>query len=99
MLRFNQTSAGSCAILSLGAALLLAPLDAARAGPTAYEVTFGDGGTNLFGTVDLATGDFTQISTLSFIPTGISQIGSNLYTSTFTATPFGQDQPIDRRRD
>ena len=93
MSRFNQTSARSCAILSLGAALLLAPLDAAKADPAAYEVTFGGGGSNLFGTVDLATGAFTQTSTLSFIPTGISEIGSNFYTSTFTGAAFDQIDP------
>ena len=93
MLRFNQSWARSCAILSLGAALLVAPVDAAKADPAAYEVTFGDGASNLFGTVDLATGAFTQTSTLSFIPTGLSEIGSNLYTSTFTGTAFGQINP------
>jgi hypothetical protein len=87
------TWARSCATFGLGAALLLAPLDAAKADPAAYEVTFGDLGSNVFGTVDLATGAFTQTSTLSFIPTGISEIGSNLYTSTFTGTAFDQINP------
>ncbi len=89
----HLTWARSCAILTLGAALLSAPLDAAKADPTAYEVTFGDGGPNLFGTVDLATGVFSQTSALSFVPTGLSNIGPSLYTSTFTATPFGQINP------
>jgi PEP-CTERM motif len=93
MLRFNQTWARPCALLGLGAALVLAPLDGAKADPTAYEVTYGDGASNLFGTVDLSTGAFTQTSTLSFIPTGLSEIGSNLYTSTFTGTAFGQVNP------
>src|SRR5271166_5992601 len=96
LLRFNQTWARSCVLLGLGAALVLAPLHTAKADPTAYEVTnFAGVGqlSNLFGTVDLATGAFAQTSTLSFVPSGLGEVGSNLYTSTFTGTAFGQVNP------
>ena len=76
-------------------ALLLTPLQVAKADPIAYEVTT-DVTTpfSQFGTVDLATGAFKQTSVLGFVPTGISRIGSSLYTSTFTGTAFGQINPV-----
>jgi hypothetical protein len=94
---FNLTSARARALLGLCAALLLAPpLQGAKADPMAYEVTnnelFGPG-PNLFGTVDLATGVFKQTSALSFLPSGLGEVGSKLYTSTFTGTAFGQINP------
>lgn len=96
LLRFNQIWARPCALLGLGAALALAPMRPAKADPTAYEVTtFAGAGqlSNLFGTVDLATGAFAQTSTLSFVPSGLGEVGSNLYTSTFTGTAFGAVNP------
>jgi hypothetical protein len=75
----------SCAVFGLGTAFLLMPLHGAKADPNAYEVTtnLANNPTNLFGKVDLATGAFTQTSALSFIPAGLAEIGSNLYTSVF----------------
>lgn len=96
LLRFNQTWARPCALLGLGAALVLASLHDAKADPTAYEVTTYAGVdqlSNLFGTVDLATGAFAQTSTLNFVPSGLGEVGSNLYTSTFTGAAFGKVNP------
>jgi hypothetical protein len=75
----------SCAVFALGTAFSLMPVPAAKADPAAYEVTtnLANNPTNLFGRVDLATGAFTQTSALSFIPAGLAEVGSNLYTSVF----------------
>jgi len=94
-LRLDRTWAQSCTILSLGAALLLTPLQAAVADPTAYEV---NAFTDLFGKVDLTTGAFTQTSVLPFVPSGIAEIGSNLYTTVFadsTDLTFYQINPAN----
>lgn len=78
-----QTWARSCTILSLGAALLSTPLQAAMADPSAYEV---NDVTDLFGKVNLTTGAFTEISVLPFVGAGLAEVGSNLYISVFASS-------------
>ena len=94
-LKSNRPWIRLSALFGIGMALLLTPLQVAKADPIAYEVTT-DVTTpfSQFGTVDLATGAFKQTSVLGFVPTGISRIGSSLYTSTFTGTAFGQINPV-----
>jgi hypothetical protein len=90
----HRASARAFVGLSLGAALLCTLVQASRADPRAYEVTAGQGAApSLFGSVDLATGAFTQTSVLPYVPTGIANIGASLYTSDFTFTAFGQINP------
>ena len=80
MLLLDRSWARPCAILSVGVALLLTPVHAAKADPTAYEV---NAFTDLFGTVDLTTGVFTQTAVLPFTASGLGEVGSNLYTTVF----------------
>ncbi len=43
----------------------------------AWEAT----GDNLFGSLDLNTGSFNQVSNLGFTPAGLGEVGGNLYTT------------------
>jgi hypothetical protein len=47
--------------------------------PLVWEAT----GNNQFGTLDLSTGAFTQLSNLGFTPSGLGEVGDALYTSEF----------------
>ncbi len=94
-LKSNRPWLQLSALFGCGMALLLTPPQVAKADPIAYEVTTEVATPfSQFGTVDLATGAFKQTSVLGFVPTGISRIGSSLYTSTFTGTAFGQINPV-----
>lgn len=47
--------------------------------PLVWEAT----GNNLFGTLDLSTGAFNQVSNLGFTPSGLGEVGDALYTADF----------------
>jgi hypothetical protein len=93
----GRTLAPSLAVLGAGIASVLMPLHVARADTLAYEVTIGSFA-DQFGIVDLNSGSFTPISTTSFTPVGLGELGSNLYTGVFAgegtpANMFGQINP------
>lgn len=62
----------------------------AMADPVVFDGT--DGGQ--FGRLDLTTGGFTQISTLTgIVPAGLAELGTTLYTAAYQGTGFYQLSP------
>jgi PEP-CTERM motif len=52
------------------------------ASPIVWDTT----GNNLFGTIDLSTGNFTELSNFGFTASGLGEIGDALYTVDFNGT-------------
>jgi PEP-CTERM motif len=63
-------------------ALLVVAALACSSAVFADTVAWDATGNNLFGSLDLTTGEFTQVSNLGFTPAGLGQIGSTIYTAT-----------------
>jgi PEP-CTERM motif len=62
-------------------ALLIFAALACSSGVFADTVAWDATGNNLFGSLDLTTGAFNEVSNLGFTPAGLGQIGSTIYTA------------------